>query len=83
MWVLLLLSSSTFANNLNNIQNIPSQLTQVQLQLKWQHQFQFAGYYAAIEKGFYQDVGLEVILKEETSMVKKTARISVKRLKLA
>ena len=66
MWVLLLLSSSTFANNLNNIQNIPSQLTQVQLQLKWQHQFQFAGYYAAIEKGFYQDVGLEVILKEAT-----------------
>jgi len=24
----------------------------VSLQLKWSHQFQFAGYYAAIEKGF-------------------------------
>ena len=35
------------------------------LQLKWKHQFQFAGYYAAIEKGFYKKVGLEVILKEE------------------
>ena len=32
----------------------------VTLQLKWQHQFQFAGYYAALEKGFYRDVGLSV-----------------------
>ncbi len=36
----------------------------VSIQLKWQHSFQFAGYYAAIEKGFYRDLGLEVILKE-------------------
>lgn len=36
----------------------------VTLQLKWFHQFQFAGYYAAKEKGFYSDVGLEVELKE-------------------
>ncbi len=28
------------------------------LQLSWQHQFQFAGYYAAIAKGFYQEAGL-------------------------
>lgn len=34
------------------------------LQLKWQHQFQFAGYYAAIERGYYRDAGLEVILLE-------------------
>jgi|GEM_PF-559420 len=34
------------------------------LQLKWRHQFQFAGYYAAIEKGFYRDAGLEVELRE-------------------
>lgn len=32
----------------------------VNLQLKWYHQFQFAGYYAAVEKGFYEDVGLDV-----------------------
>jgi len=37
---------------------------QVSIQLKWQHGFQFAGYYAAIEKGYYRDVGLEVSLKE-------------------
>ncbi|MBK1700053.1 hypothetical protein CKO22_03730 [Thiococcus pfennigii] len=36
----------------------------VRLQLKWQHQFQFAGYYAALEKGFYRDVGLDVTLIE-------------------
>jgi class 3 adenylate cyclase/ABC-type nitrate/sulfonate/bicarbonate transport system substrate-binding protein len=39
-------------------------LDQVSLQLKWKHQFQFAGYYAAIEKGFYRDNGLEVELRE-------------------
>ncbi len=36
----------------------------VTLQLKWRHQFQFAGYYAAIEKGFYRDAGLDVVVKE-------------------
>ena len=36
----------------------------VTLQLKWFHQFQFAGYYAAKEKGFYEDVGLDVEIKE-------------------
>jgi len=32
----------------------------VRLQLKWQHQFQFAGYYAAQAQGYYQAVGLDV-----------------------
>ncbi len=36
----------------------------VGIQLKWQHGFQFAGYYAALEKGFYRDEGLDVTLKE-------------------
>src|ERR1700756_3955812 len=39
-------------------------LDQVSLQLKWKHQFQFAGYYAAIEKGFYRENGLEVEIRE-------------------
>lgn len=39
-------------------------LRKVTLQLKWKHQFQFAGYYAAIEKGFYAAEGLEVVLLE-------------------
>lgn len=36
----------------------------VVLQLKWHHQFQFAGYYAADAKGFYEDVGLQVEFRE-------------------
>lgn len=39
-------------------------LESVTLQLKWTHAFQFAGYYAAIEKGYYRDAGLEVRLNE-------------------
>jgi len=29
-----------------------------------QHQFQFAGYYAALEQGFYRDAGLDVRIRE-------------------
>lgn len=34
----------------------------VKVQLRWSHQFQFAGYYAAQAKGFYRDAGLDVEL---------------------
>ncbi len=36
----------------------------VTLQLKWTHTFQFAGYYAALEKGYYREAGLEVAIQE-------------------
>ena len=36
------------------------ELKPIKLQLKWLHQFQFAGYYAAREKGYYKDAGLDV-----------------------
>ena len=36
----------------------------VTLQLKWLHQFQFAGYYAALAKGFYREEGLDVTIRE-------------------
>lgn len=36
----------------------------VNIQLKWIHQFQFAGFYMAKEKGFYAASGLEVQIKE-------------------
>ena len=39
-------------------------LDQVSMQLKWKHQFQFAGYYAALEQGFYRDAGLDVTIRE-------------------
>jgi signal transduction histidine kinase/CheY-like chemotaxis protein len=34
------------------------------LQLKWMHQFQFAGYYAAKHKGFYKDAGFDVTIRQ-------------------
>jgi PAS domain S-box-containing protein len=39
-------------------------LERVTVQLKWRHQFQFAGYYAAQDKGYYRDEGLDVTLLE-------------------
>jgi len=39
-------------------------LETVRLQLKWFHAFQFAGYYAAKEQGFYEDEGLDVHILE-------------------
>ena len=36
----------------------------VTLQLIWKNQFQFAGYYVAKERGFYDDAGLDVTIKE-------------------
>jgi PAS domain S-box-containing protein len=41
-----------------------STLQKVTLQLQWKHQFEFAGFYAAKEKGFYEEVGLDVEFKE-------------------
>jgi len=38
-------------------------LEKVSLQLKWYHQFQFAGYYAALQQGYYREEGLEVTIK--------------------
>jgi len=40
------------------------ELEPVVLQLKWHHQFQFAGYYAAVERGYYEEAGMEVRLVE-------------------
>jgi len=39
-------------------------LEKVRLQLKWTHQFQFAGYYAAVAQGYYREAGLDVELIE-------------------
>ncbi|HFU74158.1 MAG TPA: response regulator [Helicobacteraceae bacterium] len=36
----------------------------VNLQLKWNHQFQFAGFYMAKELGYYDDVGLDVAIHD-------------------
>ncbi len=44
----------------------------VALQLRWDHQFQFAGYYAAKWMGYYKEVGLDVDIR---SAVQKNNKI--------
>jgi NitT/TauT family transport system substrate-binding protein len=39
-------------------------LTPVTLQLQWVAQAQFAGYYAAVDQGYYKDEGLDVTIQE-------------------
>jgi NitT/TauT family transport system substrate-binding protein len=39
-------------------------LTKVKLQLQWVPQAQFAGYYAAVDQGYYKDEGLDVEIVE-------------------
>ncbi|MEA1917074.1 MAG: ABC transporter substrate-binding protein [Campylobacterota bacterium] len=41
-----------------------AELTKVTLVLPWKNQFQFAGYYTAVEKGFYREMGLDVKIME-------------------
>lgn len=41
---------------------ISNKLEPIRFQLRWHHQFQFAGYYAAKEKGFYREAGFDVTL---------------------
>ena len=53
---LLLFATSSMADEPNQ------KLTPVSIKLHWQDQFQFAGIYAAAEKGFYQEAGLEVTI---------------------
>jgi signal transduction histidine kinase/ABC-type nitrate/sulfonate/bicarbonate transport system substrate-binding protein len=50
--LLFLISSSIFAQ------------TKIDLALEWEYQFEFAGYIAAKEKGFYKDAGFDVNLVE-------------------
>ena len=41
-----------------------SELTPITLRLQWHTQTQFAGYFVALKKGFYQDVGLAVNIEQ-------------------
>jgi len=54
----------------------PKKNAPVILQLKWSHQFQFAGYYAALHKGFYQEEGLDVTIKTGGPKVKVDEEVS-------
>ncbi|ACZ12836.1 ABC transporter substrate-binding protein [Sulfurospirillum deleyianum] len=47
----------------------------ISLQLSWLHQFQFAGFYVAKEKGFYEEANLDVTLKEYASNIHPTQEV--------
>ena len=57
--LLLLMLFSWFSNSYAS-----ETLESVVLQLKWKHQFQFAGYYAADRLGYYENAGFNVELRE-------------------
>src|SRR5918996_3392090 len=40
-----------------------AELQPVTVQLKWVTQAQFAGYYAALDQGYYEDEGLDVTIR--------------------
>ncbi|NOQ34616.1 MAG: transporter substrate-binding domain-containing protein [Methylococcaceae bacterium] len=61
---LLTLSILVFCIQAQALADESQSLQKVRLQLTWKHQFQFAGFYAAIEQGFYAKRGLEVELLE-------------------
>ncbi|RLA59441.1 MAG: hypothetical protein DRQ78_10625, partial [Epsilonproteobacteria bacterium] len=44
-------------------------LQHVSVQLEWKHQFEFAGFYTALEHGYYKDVNLDVEIKEYASSI--------------
>lgn len=48
---------------------------QVLLQLKWTHAFQFAGYYAALERGYYREAGLNVQIREGSPGISVTTEV--------
>jgi len=51
-------------------------LENVTLQLNGTHAFQFAGYYAAKEEGYYRDVGLEVNLEKGTKNTNSVSEVT-------
>jgi NitT/TauT family transport system substrate-binding protein len=64
LFILLSLSmlSSCLAKNENSKQR--NSLNSVILRLQWHVQAQFAGYYVALDKGFYNEEGLDVKIEE-------------------
>jgi len=49
---------------------------EVTLQLRWDHQFQFAGYYAAKWQNYYKDSGLDVNIKSALKPAKKILSVT-------
>ncbi|TFD47699.1 ABC transporter substrate-binding protein [Cryobacterium frigoriphilum] len=61
---LALAGCSSGAASPNGDTDASGDLTPITLQLQWVAQAQFAGYYAAVDQGFYEDEGLDVTIAE-------------------
>ncbi len=57
------LSTSSISAPPSSVTPKVHELTPVSVQLNWNHQFQFAGFYAALQQGYYRDAGLDVEIK--------------------
>lgn len=62
--VLFMLFSSSLLYAQQSVKLTQKSDKKIKIIFKWFHQFQFAGYYAALEKGFYAQEGLDVELLE-------------------
>lgn len=68
IWVLcfvclLLIVSAVNAGYQESDNTSSSNLQKVTLQVRWDHQYQFAGYYAAKWNGYYRDAGFDVYIR--------------------
>lgn len=63
-WLLALLWPLLLATGAHAALPPTGQLQTIDFQLRWKHQFQFAGYYAAIAQGYYREEGFDVRLHE-------------------
>jgi signal transduction histidine kinase/ABC-type nitrate/sulfonate/bicarbonate transport system substrate-binding protein len=64
LWMAALGGGVLLTATVGGAREVSGGLERVTLQLKWKHQFQFAGYYAAIAQGYYREAGLDVRLVE-------------------
>lgn len=64
-YLIYIISFSFFAINI-----YANKLQKVSLQLNWKYQFEYAGFIIAKEKGFYNNAGFDVELKEFTNETK-------------
>ena len=57
-------AADTSADSATSTEESSAEMIPIRLQLQWVTQSQFAGYYAALDQGFYADEGLDVTILE-------------------
>ncbi|WEJ62401.1 transporter substrate-binding domain-containing diguanylate cyclase [Thiomicrorhabdus lithotrophica] len=64
-----LFTSNSYASQISaplsqSVSQSNQSLTPIKVQINWNHQYQFAGFYAAIKNGYYQQAGLDVSIRD-------------------